>query len=269
MISQSAWFYFSIIIFFIFSGTVFAQENPHGEIAWGCNDCHTTAGWDSVSFDHSQTSFKLDGQHRGRDCMTCHDITNFASLKNANCRNCHTDYHKDRLGADCAMCHQTSGWQILNPEQAHQNTTFKLLGRHVSLDCASCHKGELEEAFVKTASDCIECHRTEFGSTTSPNHRSIGFNRQCQNCHSFFGWTPAQFPAHDDYFPISSGTHAGEWRVCEDCHSNSANYQQFSCFDGCHFHSEAKTRGQHGEVGGFAYESSACYSCHPSGSRGD
>jgi len=253
----------------ILHGTVFAQENPHGEMKWACNDCHTAAGWDSVSFDHSRTGFVLDGQHHGRECMECHDITNFLSEENARCRDCHTDYHKDRIGQDCATCHQAGGWQLFNSEQAHQNTTFKLLGRHAALDCASCHRGELEEAYLKTSVNCITCHDTEFGATSNPNHRRIGFDMQCENCHSFFSWTPAQFPEHDAYFPISSGSHAGEWRVCEDCHINAADYKTFSCFEGCHVHSESKTRGQHGGVGGFVYESIACYSCHPSGSGGD
>jgi len=258
-------------IFFVFfiAGIAFAQENPHGEMKWACNDCHTAAGWDSVAFDHSRTNFELNGQHRGRKCMDCHDIAHFSAEKNAVCKDCHTDYHKDRLGQDCATCHQTNGWQIFVPEQAHQNTTFKLLGRHAALDCASCHRGELEDAYLKTRADCIACHQTEYGATTNPAHREIGFSMQCENCHSFYSWTPAQFPAHDSYFPISSGTHAGEWRVCADCHTNGADYQVFSCFVGCHEHSESKTRGQHGEVSGFVYDSGACYSCHPSGSGGD
>ena len=66
-------------------------------------------------------------------------------------------------------------------------------------------------------------------------------------------------------FPIDSGVHAGRWDACSTCHVNPSNYSQFTCF-GCHPHSdESGTAADHSEVGGYVYDSSACYACHPQG----
>ncbi len=62
-------------------------------------------------------------------------------------------------------------------------------------------------------------------------------------------------------FPIQSGKHAGF--ACSDCHLN-ANYNVFSCID-CHAHSKSDMDDKHDDVGGYSYNSQACYSCHPNG----
>lgn len=60
----------------------------------------------------------------------------------------------------------------------------------------------------------------------------------------------------------------GEWSSCTDCHSNSANYAEFSCL-GCHEHSRSEMDGEHDEVGGYSWESQACLQCHPNGQSND
>jgi hypothetical protein len=66
------------------------------------------------------------------------------------------------------------------------------------------------------------------------------------------------------YFPIYSGTHKGEWSNCTDCHTNPANYSQFSCTD-CHEHNKADMDDEHRGKRDYVYNSVNCYSCHPRG----
>jgi hypothetical protein len=77
------------------------------------------------------------------------------------------------------------------------------------------------------------------------------------------GVDTAEYTAHDaQYFPIYSGTHNGEWDQCVDCHTTHltmASSPVWTC------HANPETDQQHAGVGGYIYESNACYACHPTG----
>ena len=62
-------------------------------------------------------------------------------------------------------------------------------------------------------------------------------------------------------FPIDRGPH-GKF-ACAECH-RSSSFFEFSCTD-CHKHSRDKMDDKHKELGGYTYDSRACYSCHPGG----
>lgn len=86
-------------------------------------------------------------------------------------------------------------------------------------------------------------------------------------CHTESAWVPSSFDHDQDYFPIYSGRHNNKWDLCSECHLNSANYAVFSCID-CHEHSnQTQVNGHHNGVGGYSYNSIACYSCHPNGNN--
>ncbi|MFZ0427717.1 MAG: cytochrome c3 family protein, partial [Acidobacteriota bacterium] len=159
----------------------------------------------------------------------------------------------------CVTCHgdQATTWE--GAEFDH--SSFPLQGRHQTAACADCHTNGVYQGL---ASDCVSCHRREYDQTTDPNHAAAGFPTDCTTCHGTQAttWEGAQFD-HSS-FPINSGAHRG--LACSDCHLSS-NYLQFSCID-CHEHDRASTDRHHREVGGYVYESQACYSCHPNG-RGD
>ncbi len=46
---------------------------------------------------------------------------------------------------------------------------------------------------------------------------------------------------------------------------SAGNFNNFECIL-CHEHSQSETNNDHNEVGGYLYESHACYQCHPRGS---
>jgi hypothetical protein len=88
------------------------------------------------------------------------------------------------------------------------------------------------------------------------------FPTDCIACHNQNAWEPADFDHDDLYFPIYSGKHGDEWNQCSDCHFNPNNYSLFDCLN-CH--SPGETNEEHDEVGGYVYESNACFQCHPDG----
>jgi hypothetical protein len=232
-----------------------------------CRDCHNPDNWKMIRFNHSTTSFPLEGNHRDILCIQCHNIENFQDI-GSSCRNCHTDVHQGRLGPWCQACHTPQSWTVIDYARAHANTTFPLLGVHARLDCGSCHYSEIEGEFSPLQSDCYSCHKEEYNSVQVPNHVEAGFSKVCETCHSFYAWQPAEFAEHDPLFPIFRGSHSGVWNQCSDCHISPGNYAIFSCLT-CHEHSRDRMDREHREVSGYVYDSQYCYTCHPTGTGGD
>jgi hypothetical protein len=150
-------------------------------------------------------------------------------------------------------------------QQAHHQTRFPLRGSHRAIDCEDCHQltapGNLQ--FVNTPTECVECHRGDFLSSSDPDHVAAGLPTVCDECHAPGAWEQARFNHHSVFFPIYSGKHRNRWGACSTCHIVPSIFTQFSCF-GCHPHSdEVGTRQDHNNVLGFRYDSDACYACHP------
>jgi hypothetical protein len=140
---------------------------------------------------------------------------------------------------------------------------FPLTGGHASIDCITCHTSGV---FSKIPAECVSCHQTDYNATSNPNHAGADFSTNCIECHTTNpGWKPADFSQHDGLFPIYSGKHNGEWNTCAECHTTTGNYGLFSCID-CHEHNQGDTDDKHKEVGGYSYNSIACFECHPTGS---
>jgi hypothetical protein len=236
-----------------------------------CETCHSTSSWDGASFDHDATAFPLTGAHRAVPCTECHVGGQFTGT-DSECNACHaqdfdatTDPQHQSAGfpRTCDVCHGTIAWA---PAQFdHSTTAFPLTGAHVTVACADCHVGG---QYAGTQSDCYACHRSDYDTTNDPAHAAAGFGQDCATCHNTSGWSGASFD-HDQWFPIGAGSkHAGRWDTCQDCHTNPANYMEYTCLS-CHPHDDrANTDGHHREVGGYRYDSVACYDCHPRG-RGD
>jgi hypothetical protein len=76
---------------------------------------------------------------------------------------------------------------------------------------------------------------------------------------------PVTRDSHTVYFPINDGTnHAAQ--VCSDCHADESTFTSYTCIS-CHDHSEALAETRHTYITGFVYQSSACFSCHPTGNE--
>jgi len=71
--------------------------------------------------------------------------------------------------------------------------------------------------------------------------------------------------SHTPYFPINDGTHHSA-QVCSDCHQDSATFTSYTCIS-CHDHSADLAATRHAYITGFVYQSSACFSCHPTGNE--
>jgi len=119
-------------------GNLIAQS-PHGkDFVMDCSDCHTTEGWKvdlkKINFNHDQTKFKLEGQHRQVNCKTCHKSLVFTGL-GTECISCHTDIHYQTVGPECSRCHTPKSWIVENITAIHQVSRFPLVGPHVTADC--------------------------------------------------------------------------------------------------------------------------------------
>ena len=231
-----------------------------------CYACHPT-GDSQGSFDHQTSGFPLTGAHLNVDCASCH--ANGYQNTPTECEACHTpDYNQSSnpshtslgLPMDCVTCHTTEpDWSPASFDIHDQY--YVLSGAHALIadQCVTCHNGD----YNNTPSTCVGCHQSDYNQTTNPSHIALNFSTDCASCHTQSDWSPAEYSAHDDeYFPIYSGAHEGEWDQCTDCHTNTSNYSIYTCTT-CHTNPE--TNQQHNGVGGYIYESSACYACHPTG----
>jgi len=306
--------------------TAFAQQaitSPHGDLDIACEVCHSAEGWTPVRldrFDHAGTGFALTHAHTGLACGDCHRDLEFASASD-ECASCHADLHLGELGRDCERCHTTRTFiDDARQRDVHREASFPLTGAHAGADCQGCHSlrelGDLR--YLATQTDCVGCHRTEYESTTDPDHVQDGFGETCEDCHGTAAWaggffnherqvpgrtlicsechqddydrttrpdhTAAGFPLdcaachgtrswygsywqHDQqYFPIFSGRHKGEWNSCNQCHPSASDYAVFDCLSSCHPHNDRqKTDDTHNEEQGYAYDSIECLRCHRDG----
>ncbi len=242
-----------------------------------CSRCHTPKSWvvNNITEMHQKSRFPLVGKHTTADCYDCHinasaTLLNFQPL-GVECINCHQkDYDgtanpnhtAGNYSKNCTDCHNMASYSWTGAGINHN--FFPLTEGHSGRGCQECHK---TPDYASTSPVCYSCHESNYIATANPNHSSIGFSTTCSDCHTTApGWKPAEYKEHDaKSFPIYSGKHNGEWSNCSDCHKNPASYAQFTCID-CHEHSDqGKLNNEHNEVQGYAYNSPACFACHPTG----
>jgi Zn finger protein HypA/HybF involved in hydrogenase expression len=250
-----------------------AAANPShtaGGFPRTCEDCHTSVSWRPAKFDHSATRFALTGAHTRTECARCHPGGRYAGTP-MDCNSCHQpDYARTTnpnhqaggFSTRCQDCHNTGAWRPANFD--HAKTRFPLTGAHQRTECARCHVGG---RYTGTPTDCNSCHNAAYLGTTNPNHQASSFPITCQSCHTTSAWRPASFDHDGRYFPIYSGKHRGKWSSCSDCHVSAGNYRAFECIR-CHEHSNrTEVDDKHRGVSGYAYQSAACYRCHPRGTE--
>jgi mRNA-degrading endonuclease YafQ of YafQ-DinJ toxin-antitoxin module len=161
------------------------------------------------------------------------------------------------------QCHTVNTWEDADFDHVAVSEGFALVGAHDMIPCSSCHVGpDFDLVFVPSGqNDCFACHFEEH----EDEHPSFPTN--CLQCHTVDTWDGATFD-HAPYFPIYSGAHAGTWDSCQTCHTQPDNLSVFSCLT-CHEHRQSEMDDEHDDVGGYVYESTACYTCHPDGEEGD
>jgi hypothetical protein len=235
-----------------------------------CAACHSETAWIPSTFDHNEI-YPFTGAHIpiANDCDACHN-GNYTNTPNT-CAGCHTtDYNQSvnpnhlALGipTNCEMCHTTNPDWDPATFPIHNNY-YVLSGAHavIANDCAACHNGN----YTNTPNTCVGCHLTDYNQTNDPNHAAAQFPTDCAACHTQTAWDPSTFDHDDQWFPIYSGKHDGEWDQCVECHTTPGNFMLFSCID-CHEHDDpADLADKHQDVSGYQYNSQACYTCHPNG----
>jgi hypothetical protein len=201
-------------------------EGFHGRIRnlerLTCAGCHTEhegrdadiIGFNPEAFDHERTDFILDGAHAAAPCQSCHVAETPYREAPGRCVDCHgeRDPHRGELGEDCASCHVTAGWRQV--EFDHGTTDFPLVGKHVDVDCKSCH---VNLRYAETATLCVACHG--FDDVHGGDH-----GKECQTCHSPSGWDQPRFDhARETEFPLL-GKHSG--LSCNACHTGPIKEQE-------------------------------------------
>ena len=256
-----------------------------------CETCHTTSVWQPSSFIHDvvTTGFLIDGAHvEITSCNSCHETWDSPDVpRSCSDATCHISNYNETTNpphlassfpTTCASCHTTTVWTPSSFVHDVATTGFLLQGAHTSVSCSECHSSWPINPPIRTCGSAT-CHLDDYNSTTDPNHSSSSFPLDCSSCHSNTAWTPVTFNHDSQYFPIYSGKHRNEWNSCSQCHSNSSNYADFTCFgSGCHSISEMNSEhwddGQWESCNGITYPGSSvtpadCYFCHPSGDEDD
>jgi hypothetical protein len=201
------------------------HADPHaGRMGARCDSCHSTADWARIEagrFDHSRTRFPLTGRHEKVACAGCHARAGgdmrFAGTPFQTCASCHKDPHAGRLGAACATCHSTAGWERVQASAFdHDRTRFPLRGRHAGVACDSCHRPGRPRAMAHAA--CTDCHADRHAGQLADR----ADRGRCEACHDVAGWTPARFTSEDHArtrLPLT-GAHLAV--PCDACHREVA-----------------------------------------------
>jgi hypothetical protein len=248
-------------------GCVGCHDDVHeGVRGTSCAQCHGQSDWrvDEDRLVHSRSRFALVGPHASAACRDCHVGIEGGVLEqlSTSCESCHTDDLSRAQDPD----HYALGWTT-GCEECHQVSTFdsagflhpgfRLDGGHAALSCKECHAGG---NYAGTPSACVACHQDDYNGAMNPNHAAAGFPTSCQNCHSTSSWSGATFD--HVWFPIVGGDHGG--LSCTTCHQAPGNFSSFSCIH-CHAHRQSEMDDEHEDVPGYAWQSNACYQCHPQG----
>lgn len=248
------------------------HDDPHrGSFGTRCASCHgqELPFAETAEFRHPD-AFPLTGAHGRVDCESCHEPgTANAVGASTNgprpvrrCVECHAadaaavalpDHSTPGFPETCADCH---GTEAFAGATFRHTDRFALVGGHAGVSCRACHTGPDYRA---TPADCYACHEDDFRRAARPDHARQGFPRDCRLCHDFEAFRPSLFRHR---FPLETGKHRR--LACADCHTRPADFRSFTCTD-CHEHARGEMAKEHREVRGYAYDSAACYRCHPTG----
>jgi hypothetical protein len=197
------------------------------------------------------------------DCANCH-VTFSPNAQDGLCLSCHKPIdadiktkrgmhgmRKDAAANACRYCHGDHKGReadIVQLDRAafdHNQTNFRLIGRHATTGCEGCHKPttKSEARYRLASSACIDCHRT------SDPHKG-GLDAKCDSCHNTVAWKQTKLFDHGTTKFALTGSHAGVG--CASCHAGE-RYKGVSmaCVD-CHREKDVH-KAKHG---------AKCDSCH-------
>ena len=224
-------------------------------------------------FDHSKTGYSLEGKHQLLKCRECHKSDNIiekqkyiSKNKDLNrtylgldkgCLSCHRDEHRGQLSRNCVKCHDLNAWKPA-PLFDHNQTSFSLTGKHLSVDCIYCHKRVEEKTDAKDQSylkfkglkfsTCSDCH-------LDPHQGRLG--SYCKKCHSVNSWkgiANQDFDHNQTRFPLV-GMH--QKVNCNECHRSNRSLKNL-IFNRCSYCHEDYHRGQFSH----RQQKGDCKECH-------
>ncbi len=198
-------------------------KDPHkGEFGRACDSCHKTATFDTKTFTHAGKPEFYRGFHEKVACDKCHvpsrtPIGAGAAHPVPACASCHKDVHLGQVGTTCETCHTVDGVKFKATKFTHAQSAFALTGKHVSTDCAKCHKTEARAfpvaqgtAMVLKPMDqqCKSCHTDQH----------LGqLDTRCDTCHKTDTFKMFTFP-HKGLEEFFAGVH-GKYG-CVSCHKS-------------------------------------------------
>jgi hypothetical protein len=201
-----------------------------GTLGANCRACHGNTAWKpAIYFDHATSAFPLNGKHPEVACEKCHLVPGRVSLASRKgkaiprykpvphqrCADCHQDPHVGRLGADCARCHVTDGFTVVNRRDFdHAKTRFRLVGEHAAIECAKCHDPAKAWGKKPAFDRCESCHADPHAGRATLAGRKV----DCNACHDEKNFKPSTYTVADHRetsYPLE-GKHA-EVR-CDRCH---------------------------------------------------
>lgn len=199
-----------------------AGDDVHdGRFERKCESCHEVTEWPVKSFDHHKASkdakYTLTGAHERIDRHACHATPVGRPKLPTDCATCHRaqDVHAGKLGRDCEQCHGVERWSA-DLRFDHDLSEFPLVGLHVAVPCAECHR---TPEFKDALTDCNGCHER------ADVHKG-GLGRECETCHSPNGWAIWDFDHGKQTRFALTGAHARQ--ACADCHRQPASEVELS-----------------------------------------
>jgi Cytochrome c7 and related cytochrome c len=239
------------------------HADPHqGTFKGTCQSCHSTTGWRSIlptnNFDHDKTKFPLHGKHVETPCSQCHKNDNFKTpIAHALCKNCHEDVHRGQFegraaGSDCKACHNELAFKpALFTRETHQQSAFKLEGKHFKLDCDLCHQPPGKEAaYITHKLTCVACHADPHGG----EFKSAPYEDHCEQCHTQQSFRPSTFSMtrHSKTKFVLVNAHSAV--PCADCHKPLA---AVSNVNAAHAHGVAPPLARQ-----YHFSDMSCTACH-------
>lgn len=218
-----------------------------------CFECHNEhhgvnfemIRFDEKTFDHNKAGFELTGIHITIECSECHntDFIKNEEIKKkektflglgTSCIDCHEDYHQNTLGSSCETCHDTKAFRPA-PKFNHDQTDYKLSGKHKEVKCEGCHKleernGKEFQIFAGVShNSCVSCHvdvhKNKFGSNCESCHSTNSFHQLVST--NTFGHSKTNFELIGLHQNVDcSRCHTAgygrqlEYENCIDCHAD-------------------------------------------------
>ena len=214
-------------------------------------------------FDHAATGWELQGAHKKQECRACHipkflaDETVRAD-KNTNvessflglssqCLSCHADEHGEQMTNECLNCHTQEAWTPA-AKFSHDNSKYRLTGKHVTTECVKCHKpvaasdfaenkliekNRPSERFVYNGlqfSSCVnrhkDAHEGKLGTNCAGCHNTDAF--KVEGVAKDFDHNKTGFPLLGKHVSVTcTKCHTGEkmteplaHALCSDCHKD-------------------------------------------------